>query len=214
VTTTPDFIEDLVKDLKPTGPWQVERRLAIGIGAGLAVSVAAMAIGLGVRPDIEVAVATPFFWVKFGYTILLALAMAAAAERLSRPGGRAAGAAGAGILIVITVAVLAAIELATAQADAWRPLIMGSSAVKCPWYILALAAPILAGTLWAMRGLGPTRLPPAGLAAGLVSGAAGAWIYSFHCDEYAIPFLAIWYTLGIAIVGAAGAGLARVALRW
>jgi len=42
----------------------------------------------------------------------------------------------------------------------------------------------------------------------------GIWIYSFHCDETAIPFLAVWYTLGIAAVGALGAVTGRSLLRW
>src|SRR5436305_1310905 len=47
-----------------------------------------------------------------------------------------------------------------------------------------------------------------------LAGAAGALVYSFHCDEFAVPFLAIWYTLGIALAGGLGAGAAKLVLRW
>jgi hypothetical protein len=68
--------------------------------------------------------------------------------------------------------------------------------------------------LFAVRRLAPTQPMRAGAAAGLLAGATGAWIYAFHCDEYAVPFLALWYTLGILIAGAAGALLGRRLLRW
>ena len=73
---------------------------------------------------------------------------------------------------------------------------------------------MLGGLFWAMRGLAPTHLRAAGLAAGLTSGAAGAWIYAFHCPESALPFIALWYTAGIAVAGAAGLILAPRLLRW
>lgn len=213
MTTTPDLIDDLVNDLRPRGR-RVERRLLAGVGGGVAVSGAIMVGLLGIRPDIDAAVASSAFWIKFAYTILLAIVLVGAVDRLSRPGRFAIGQARAAALVFVGVASLAAIELSAGTPETWRSLVMGSSALKCPWAIVALGSPVLVGTLWAMRGLAPTRLPVAGLAAGLLSGAAGAWIYSFHCDEVAIPFLAIWYTLGIVIVGVAGAGLSRLALRW
>ncbi|WP_376772196.1 NrsF family protein [Phyllobacterium trifolii] len=35
-----------------------------------------------------------------------------------------------------------------------------------------------------------------------------------HCDERAMPFVAIWYTLGVVIRGLAGAFMGRLILRW
>ena len=91
---------------------------------------------------------------------------------------------------------------------------LGKSALVCPWLIALLAAPVLAGLFWAMRGLAPTHLRAAGFAAGLTSGAAGAWVYAFHCPESALPFIALWYTAGILVVGAAGLVLGPRLLRW
>jgi hypothetical protein len=48
----------------------------------------------------------------------------------------------------------------------------------------------------------------------LLAGAVGAWIYAFHCNESAAPFVAIWYTLGMAAVGASGGLLGKWLLRW
>src|SRR5260221_4318091 len=72
------------------------------------------------------------------------------------------------------------------------------------WRILAMGARVLAGAVWAVRGLAPTRLPLAGLVAGGCAGALGAAVYAFACDETSAPFLAIWYTLGMALVAALG----------
>jgi hypothetical protein len=84
----------------------------------------------------------------------------------------------------------------------------------CPWRILAIGLPVLAGAVWAVRGLAPTRLAAAGLAAGACAGGLGAEIYAVACDETSAPFLAVWYTLGMAIVAALGAVAGSRLLRW
>jgi hypothetical protein len=91
---------------------------------------------------------------------------------------------------------------------------MGSSADVCPWRICMLGLPVLAGAVWAVRGLAPTRLTLAGLAAGGAAGGIAALIYGFHCPETAAPFVAVWYTLGMAAVAALGGLLGARLLRW
>jgi len=91
---------------------------------------------------------------------------------------------------------------------------MGQSARVCPWRILFFALPPLAGLVWAMRGLAPTRLRQAGAAIGLAAGGAGAFIYALACTESTAPFLAIWYTLGMAACAALGWALGPLVLRW
>ena len=61
---------------------------------------------------------------------------------------------------------------------------------------------------------GSTDPTLAGLSAGLMAGALGAWVYSFHCTESGMPFLALWYSLGIAAVMLVGAIAGRLLLRW
>ena len=72
---------------------------------------------------------------------------------------------------------------------------------------------MLVGAFWVLRGLAPTRLTVAGAAAGLAAGAIASLVYSFHCDESAMPFIAVWYTLGILIPGLIGAIAGRFVLR-
>jgi hypothetical protein len=93
-------------------------------------------------------------------------------------------------------------------------ILFGGSYDICPWRIVVLALPVFAGIFWALRKLAPTRPMLAGAVGGLAAGAAGAFVYAFHCDESGMPFVAIWYTLGIISVGALGAVLGRWSLRW
>ena len=214
MTTTSDLIETLVDGAEPVARRHVEGRLAAGAGAGVLVSVALMIPLLGLRPDLAAAAATASFWVKFAYTFLLALFLGGAVERLSRPGASAVRPVHGAVWVLLGVTLLALAQLLMSPPEARVGLAMGSSASKCPWLIIAFSLPPLIGSIWAVRGLAPTRLVPAGFAAGLLAGALGALVYSFHCDEFAMPFLAIWYTLGIAAVGAIGTLVARPLLRW
>ena len=212
--TTNEVIEALAGDLRPIVQGAVPRRIALGVGAGMLFSAAIMLAWLGVRPDLAAAMTTGLFWIKFAYTILFAAAGFSIVERLARPAGRAQSASLAVAALVAGIAILAMSQLATAPRTERAHLMFGSSADTCPWDIMILSLPILFGTWWALRGLAPTRLTIAGLAAGLMSGSVGAWIYSFHCDESAIPFVAVWYTLGIVLMGLFGAVLGRYLLRW
>jgi hypothetical protein len=209
-----DLIDQLVADLAPTPAHAAARRLAIGIGAGLALSAVLMLLWLGPRPDMMPAMGTAAFWIKFAFTALLALAGIAAASRMARPGGGADAPVTVTAAVVAIIVVLALAQFMTAPPAEHRALLLGISALVCPWYIMALSLPVLAGAFWAMRGLAPTRLTLAGAMAGLAAGGIGAFVYSFHCIESAVPFVAIWYTLGIAGATVAGALLGRFALRW
>jgi hypothetical protein len=92
--------------------------------------------------------------------------------------------------------------------------LLGESWSTCPWSVLALSLPALAGSLWAVRGLAPTRPRAAGFAAGLLAGSVGAFGYSLSCPEASPAFVAVWYTLGIAFTGVVGAALGPRVLRW
>jgi hypothetical protein len=214
VSTTRELIDEMTRDLGAAPRRMVERRLAIGGGAGLLVSFAAMVVWLGVRPDLQEAIGTVWFWLKFAYTFLLGCCLAGAVMQLSRPGSPATRPVVWALLVFATIASLAMAQLAWTDSASSISLVVGNSASKCPWIIIFLSLPILGGLVWAVQGLAPTRLAATGFAIGLMSGAVAAFIYSFHCDETAVPFLAIWYTLGIVAAGLIGAVVGSSALRW
>ena len=211
---TDALIQSLSAEAVPVAPGAVARRILIGLGLGGATSILLMIAWLGVRPDIREAVATGMFWVKFAYTVLTGLFMTAALIRLSRPGAKVGALAVVIAAPLLALVVMALVRLMRADPEMRMPLMMGASADVCPWRIFVIGLPVLAGAVWAVRGLAPTRLTVAGLAAGGCAGAFGAAIYGFHCNETASPFVAVWYTLGIAAVALLG-GLAGARwLRW
>jgi hypothetical protein len=210
---TDNLIAFLAEDAAPVRPGHVAGVLALGLIGGMAVSAALMMGWLGLRPDIGEAVTTAPFWIKFAYTLVLTVSGFWIVERQARAASKAGGGLLLGAFALAAMVGLAVIQLAPPDAPR-HAMIMGHSANVCTRNIIVLSLPIFAGLFWAMRKLAPTRLVLAGASAGLLAGAAGAWVYAFHCDESAAPFMAIWYTLGIGASGALGALLGRWGLRW
>lgn len=211
---TDDLIDDLAARLEPTPPRWMERRLGGRVMVGLVLSAALLLVWKGIRPDFVAASLTGMFWMKFAYTLGLGLAGAFAVLSLGRPGGAGSRAFAAAAGVFGVLAVLALYRYLTAPMSMRHHLMMGHSAMVCPWMIAAVSLPVLGAGLWALRGMAPTRPMLAGAAAGLMAGGAGAFVYAFYCNETAAPFVAVWYTLGVAISGAAGALLGRFTLRW
>jgi len=215
VITTPDLIDTLASGLQPKPPRYLARRLGIGFGIGAAIASVAMLLLWGPRHDLVAALAAPPLWIKFAFTGLLMLAGLAAAFDLSRPDGRVPRAVWLVIAaVLLAMGLLAVLQLANASPDETGWLLMGGTAASCPLLIMALATPVLAGALLAMRALAPTQLTLAGAAAGLAAGGSAAFIYAFSCDESAMPFVLIWYGLGMAIPTAVGALVGPHLLRW
>jgi hypothetical protein len=210
---TDNLIAALAGDLAPVRRGYVLSVLGLGLLGGMIVSAGIMTAWLGLRPDLGDAAMTAPYWIKFAYTLALTLCGLRIVERQARAGGKAGVALSLVGLAVAAIVGLAVIQLAVPDAPR-HALIMGHSANVCARNIFVLSLPIFAGLFWALRRLAPTRLTLAGASAGLLAGAAGAWVYAFHCDESAAPFMAIWYTLGIAAAGFLGALLGRFGLRW
>jgi hypothetical protein len=211
---TAELIDQLASEAAESRPRLALVRFSAVILAGCAASFIVMLAWLGIRPDLIAALFTTGYWIKFFYTLALAMLLFWLAERLARPAAAAARPARMLLIPLITIAAFAVAQLVEAAPQARTHLMMGASARLCPWRIIALSVPILIAAIVGMRRLAPTRPVAAGLAAGLLAGAAGAWIYAFHCDEGAAPFIAIWYTLGIAAVGALGCLSGKWMLRW
>lgn len=210
--------DDLVM-LLATGEGSVQRhaaarRYAAAIVVGVVAAGLLMLGLLGVRPDLAEAVRLPMFWVKIGYVASLAAASLLAVLRLSRPGARLDRVLPALAVPVLAMWSLAALVLLDAAPDLRAGLMLGATWAECPFLIAMLSVPMFVATVWAMRGLAPTRLPLAGTAAGLLSGSIGGLVYCLHCPEMEAPFIGTWYLLGMLIPAATGALLGRRVLRW
>ncbi|TAX72603.1 DUF1109 family protein [Rhizobium leguminosarum] len=211
---TEDVIDSLVRDLKPVPRHALERRFALAILPALAVSLLLMLILLGLRTDMAKALMLPVFWIKSAYNGLLAIAAFAAVYRLSRPDGSEGRFFGIAAAIILALAVMAVIQLALSPAASYPVLVLGSSALHCPLLIFAFAMPILIANTWVLRGGAPSNLGVTGFIAGIAAGASGAWVYSWFCTENGLPFVTLWYSLGILLTGAIGALLGPRLLRW
>jgi len=208
------FIDSLVSDLKPIRPGAMRRQVLTALGICVFVSLAVVLWLWGVRPDIAAALPTMAFWTKEAFVIVLALAGIGAMFRLAQPDGVARAPATLAFGAAAIMALLAVMQLASNPPNLWRHLVMGRTAEVCPWLIMLLALPILAGALLVMRRMAPTRLTTAGAAAGLTAGGLSALVYSMSCDESTMPFIFVWYGLAILAMTLLGAGLGRRVMRW
>ncbi len=211
---TDEFVAMLARGSAEVAPRAIERRFVMGIGLGVMASSLLLVATLDIRVDLAMAARLPMFWLKLGFAASLMLASLAAAVRLSRPGTPVGRAPAAIATPIAALWLLAVVTLMTATPGQRLALLLGATWTVCPLLIAMLAVPVFVGSMWALAGLAPTRLRMAGAAAGLLSGATAALLYSLHCPEMAAPFLATWYVLGIAIPMVFGALLGPRFLRW
>ena len=211
---TEDLIALLAARVEPVDVRQVRRRLLVSWAAGMMVSVLLLAAVLRFNSELPRETLIGMFWVRAGYCASLALLALVAVGRLGRPGARLSLVPLGLALPVIGMWLLAIVVLFHAPARDRVALILGHTALACPWLITLLAAPLLVALIWALRGVAPTRLRLAGAAAGFAAGAAGALVYTLHCPELAPPFFATWYLLGMLIPAGLGACLGPRLLRW
>jgi hypothetical protein len=211
---TEDLVTMLATGADAVDPRAAVRRYAGAVGAGVIVAVVLMAALLGVNTNLVRNASVPMVWVKFAFVAWLFVSALFTTLRLARPGASLAGMPGALAAPVLAMWLLAAVALVGTARTRGLELVLGQTAAACPFLIALLAAPVFLSGLWAMQELAPTRLCLAGASVGLLAGAAGAFVYAFHCPELAAPFLGTWYVLGMAIPTALGALIGPRVLRW
>ncbi|MGV1956036.1 NrsF family protein [Agrobacterium sp. 22-214-1] len=211
---TEDIIDQLAGDLKPVRAFALERRLAFVALPALGLSLLLMVVILGLRSDMNDAMTEPGFWVKSAYNALLAVAAFFALMRLARPEGDRGSLFAWLAVIFVAMAVIALVQLGFAVPGTYRTLIVGSSALHCPFLIVAFALPLFIANFAVLKRSAPADPMLAGFVAGIAAGAAGAWVYSWFCTENGMAFVLIWYSLGILLTGIIGAFAGSRLLRW
>lgn len=208
---TDDLIGMLSQGAGPAGPAGDGRRMAFAVALSFPV-VVAVAFVLGLLPLSDWA--TSSTGPKMVYAAAMACAGVVLLRRAGRPGAPVAGplAAIAGMLVL--VAAIGVYDILRLPPEARAMQMMGKSWSVCPLLILVLSLPLQIGMPWAARSLAPVRPGLAGAAAGLVAGGMGMAAYALHCDEPAAGFIAIWYSLGIALSVLLGWAIGSRALRW
>lgn len=211
---TDDLITMLAAGAGPVESGAASRRLCRALGWGLPGAAVLMVVFLGVRADIGQAAMLPMFWFKFLFTGTVTALAFALAQRLARPGTQLGRLPAALAAVFMALWLLGAVTWGIAAAPVRADLLFGDSWNSCPFNIALLSIPLFAASMWAMKGLAPTRLAPAGATAGLLAGAGAATVYAIHCPEMGAPFLAVWYVAGMLIPVAAGAVMGPWYLRW
>lgn len=209
---TERWIEVLARNAGPAPRNVVARRLLPVMVLGLMAS-SVLAVGL-IGPLPAAQFLTPAPWIKLAYAGALALAGSLWTARLARPVACDQGPVRLLLAVLLVMALGGLLALAATPAGGRAAAVWGQTWWLCPWMLMGFSLPALAGVLWALRGLAPTQARRAGWASGLLAGALGAAGYALACPEAATPFVAIWYTLGVALSATLGAALGPYVLRW
>jgi hypothetical protein len=209
---THELIDALASGAGPARRAAAARRLVPAIVAG-ALASAGLAVGV-LGPVPTGMLGNPALWIKLAYAAALALSAAWLGARRGRPAAPTARASGLVLAVFAFMLGLGLWSWWSAPPPLRSEALMGQTWSMCFALIVSISLPALAGSFWVLRGLAPTQPRAAGLAAGLLAGALGTMGYSLHCPESGLPFIAVWYSLGIALTGALGAALGPRFLRW
>lgn len=212
---TDELVEMLARGAEAVPRHAARDRLLAAVAVGLPLAVGVVSLWFGLRPDLADALRQPVLWIKFGVPLAVALAAGLSLRRLASPGVPAGRAWRLGAGAVLALWAMATLQWAGLSEAARADALWGSTWRSCPFNITIVSLPLLVAVLATLRGLAaPTRPALAGAAAGLLSGALGTVAYALHCPESGLAFLAVWYVLGVAVVGAAGAVLGPRLFRW
>jgi hypothetical protein len=210
---TDDLIRALTSDLAPPGP-SIETRFAVAFLPGVLIALALFAMTLGPRGDLALVAADMRFLFKFVITLLLALCSALLVWRLVRPGAPARLQIAVLAFVPLVLAAGVVTELFVLPTGSWSRKLVGSNGLVCLLSIPFFALPMLIAEILVLRQGAPTRPALTGVVAGLFAGGVAAAIYAAHCPDDSPLFVALWYSLGIAIVALVGGLAGRLALRW
>jgi hypothetical protein len=150
------------------------------------------------------------------FTLASALALAAGSFWTAFTTSRPEAEPRRGWLVVPGLILFAGIglELARVPATTWSQRLMGDNPLACFSCVFVLSLPILAGTLFALRQGAPSRPKGTGAIAGLLAGGVTAALYTIHCPEDSLLFIAAWHIPAIALVSLIGAAAGTRVLRW
>jgi hypothetical protein len=211
---TDDLISFLATGATAVPTDTARRSFFLALGCGALGAFFVMVILFGIRRDLLQAMSEWLFWLKLVFAGSLALSGGISTNRLGRPGARLERIWIALVTPVIVVWIASSVMLFMADPVQRSELILGTTWKSCPFNIALISLPLLMAMFWAMRQLAPTHLRRAGASAGLLAGSLGTMVYALHCPESAIPFVGIWYVLGIAISTLVGALLGPRILKW
>jgi hypothetical protein len=211
---TEDLIRMLATRAGKTKAAPVSINYMNALGWGALVSFILMLFVSNIRPDLADVVFLPKF--QFKLIILLSLAGSGllALSRLSRPGCSLGYVPVALLTTLVFLWIFALQALLNASSAERGLLLLGVTWQTCSASIALLSIPIFFALIRSVKSFAPTQLLLCGAAAGFLAGTMAALVYSLHCPEIEVPFIAVWYILGIIIPTFIGALLGDYLLRW
>jgi len=154
------------------------------------------------------------FNLKFVDAFAFALPSLLLMLRLARPDAKPRALA---LWLLAPIGLLAAavvIELFVVPPDEWLHRLIGTKSMHCMRMVPMMAAPLLAGLIWAMRAGAPLHPALTGALAGAASAGIAALLYASTCPDDSPLFVATWYPLATLICVGVGALAGRRFLAW
>ncbi|MEP9347361.1 NrsF family protein [Xanthobacter sp. KR7-225] len=211
---TEDLIAALSADAAPRGP-SLRTGVFLALAGALVVGAVVLHETLGVRGDAVAALTTSARFVfKFVVTAALAATALNLALKLSRPGARIAAAAAGLAVPALLLAAAVGLELLVVPPARWGAHAVGSYWLTCLTFGPVISLGPLALLLLALKRGAPDVPWRAGLVAGLAAGGIGTFFYAAHCPDDSPLFVALWYSLVVAMMGGLGALIGSRVLRW
>jgi hypothetical protein len=209
--STPDLIQHLVSDLSPRASAPIATRLAVGTAAA---SLFGLALILTLFSK------SPYFLqgptLVIGITAAAGITLAAAAFwgmlRLSYPETRPKLA-----WLIAPVAILLfglVVEIAQMPRGIWQQRLIGDNPLGCFFSVLLLSLPILFAAMLVLRQGASSRPQMSGAMAGLLAGAITVVLYTIHCPEDSLLYIAAWHVPAVALLAGLGTLLGNRYLRW
>jgi hypothetical protein len=181
---------------------------------GIVGSLAIYALSGGPRPDIAAAAQTVRFNLKFVDAFAFALPSLLLMLRLARPDAKPRALALWVLAPIVLLAAAVVVELLIVPQDEWLHRLVGTKSMHCMRMIPLMAAPLLAGLIWAMSAGAPLYPRLTGALAGAASAGIAALLYASTCPDDSPLFVATWYPLATLICAGVGALLGRWFLKW
>lgn len=210
---TDELIRVLAAD-RVMPPVSVGGTLGLFLVPGLAVALLIYCSFIGPRPHLVEVLDDPRVLFKISLTGLLVFLSSFFVLGLARPGVRV-GKSVHGLLLVPCLLLFGVfIELIDIPEKQWGTVLIGHNSLICLCFIPILSLAPLVSIFAALRQAAPTEPGLAGAGAGLLASGIGAVFYATHCPDDSPLFVAVWYTLAIAIVTTSGALAGRRWLAW
>ena len=211
---TDDLIALMAADDRPVDTGWLRRATWLCALAALMLAALLVLLVLGARSDFAHAWLTRPVIAKMLFGASVASIALVLFQRSLRPGLQPGTRLPLIALPILLVVGWATLTLAQSPAEQWSALIFGRY-----WRACLIAVPLYAliplAILFALARRGaPVDGRLTGACAGLASAGLAIVAYSLHCPDDTVPFLATWYTIATAIVGALGALILPHFLRW